>query len=103
MVEIRSMIDNSYLESLLKFLGIKRQHWQAAVEQTALASVRAFCFLHTVCFGGLPEAERPDLGLEHSTSTSDEDVEGKLTKQKACRGHANMAQDCMDSDSSSSG
>jgi hypothetical protein len=58
-VGIRGMIDPRHIESLLKFLGIQRKHWQVAVEQSALAnlaSVRAFLFLHTLRFGGRPEA-----------------------------------------------
>jgi hypothetical protein len=54
---IRGMIDPRHVESLLKFLGIQRKHWQVAVELSVLASVRASHFLHTVRFGGRPDDE----------------------------------------------
>ncbi len=47
-VGIRGMIDSSHVDSLLQFLGIERKHWRVAAEQTALACVRAFHFLHKV-------------------------------------------------------
>jgi hypothetical protein len=47
-VGIQGTINPKHIQSLLKFLGIQRKHWQAAVEKTVLASVRAFYFLHTV-------------------------------------------------------
>ena len=51
-VGIRGMIDPSHVQSVLRFLGIQRKHWQLAIEQTALASVQAFHFLHKVSFWG---------------------------------------------------
>jgi hypothetical protein len=48
----RGMIDSSHLQSVLKFLDIQRKHWQIVIEQTALADVRAFHFLHKVRFWG---------------------------------------------------
>ena len=54
-VGIRGMIDSSRVQSLLKFLYIQQRHsgWQVVIDQMALASVRAFHFLHKVRFGGL--------------------------------------------------
>ncbi len=98
-VGIRGTIDPLHIESLLKFLGIHRRHWQVAVERTVLASVRAFHFLHKVRFGGLPEAGRPDLDPDHSDNDSDVEV----GKRKSSRRKAGAAQDCTDSDSSARG
>jgi len=41
-VGIWGMIDSYHVQSLMKFLDIQRKHWQNVIEQTALASVRAF-------------------------------------------------------------
>ncbi len=45
-----------------------------AIEQTVHALVQAFHFLHKVCFGGLLEVGRSDLGPEHNDSIDDDDV-----------------------------
>jgi hypothetical protein len=69
------MIDPRHVESLLKFLGIQRKLWQVAVERSALASVRAFHSLHTlhtVRFGGRPEAMRTAFDPEDSYSEQDD-------------------------------
>ena len=99
-VGIRGTIDPLHIESLLKFLGIQRKHWQVAVERTVLASVRAFHFLHKVRFAGLPDAGRPDLDPDHSDHASDEEVGDGGTKRKSNRRKAGAAKDCTDSDSS---
>ena len=57
------------LQSLLKFLDIQRKHWQIAIEQTALASIRAFHFLHKVLFGG--PLDRVQLDTDHSSAGAD--------------------------------
>ena len=78
-VGIRGMIDSSHVESLLKFLGIQQRHWRVAIERTAIASVRAFHFLHKVRFGG---PIRPDLDPDDNSNTSDDDVSVVTTKRK---------------------
>jgi hypothetical protein len=65
------MIYSSHVDSLLKFLDIQRKHWRVAVEQTALASVRAFHYLHKVRFGGLLEPVQPDREPSSISSASD--------------------------------
>ncbi len=78
-VGIRGMIDSSHVQSVLKFLDIQRKHWQIAIEQTALVSVRAFHFLHKVRFGG--PLDRLQLGTDHSSAVADN--EGTtVTKRK---------------------
>ncbi len=72
-VGIRGMIDSSHVDSLLKFISIERKHWRVAVEQTALASVRAFHFLHKVRFGGPLERVQSEMDSSSISSVSDED------------------------------
>ncbi len=81
-VGIRGMIDPRHVESLLKFLGIQRKHWQVAVERSVLASVRAFHFLHTVRFGGRPEAMRTAFDPEDSDSEQENSEENVIPKRK---------------------
>ena len=50
-----------------------------AIERTAIASVRAFHFLHKVRFGG---PIRPDLDPDDNSNTSDDDVSVVTTKRK---------------------
>ena len=78
-VGIWGMIDPSHVQSILKFLDIQRKHWQLAIEQTALASVRAFHFLHKVRFGG--PLDRVQLDTDHSSAGAD-DVGTTVTKRK---------------------
>ncbi len=68
------MIDPSHVGSLLKFLRIQRKLWHGAIEQTVLASVQAFHFLHKVRFGGRLGVGRLDLSPELNDSTDDDDV-----------------------------
>jgi hypothetical protein len=76
-VGIRGMIDPLHVQSLLKFAEIQQKYWKSAVEHTALASVRAFHFLHRVRFGGLSETARPDLDPDHEGSGSDNEEAGR--------------------------
>ena len=99
-VGIRGMIDPRHVESLLKFLGIQRKHWQVAVERSVLASVRAFHFLHTVRFGGRPEAMRTAFEPEDSDSEQDDSEENVIPKRKVGSNLARTALDNGDSDSS---
>ena len=46
------MIDQSHVESLLKFLHIQQKLWHGVIERTVLALVQAFHFIHKVRFGG---------------------------------------------------
>jgi len=62
---------------LLKFAEIQQKYWKSAVERTALASVRAFHFLHRVRFGGLSETARSDLDPDHDGSGSDSEEGGR--------------------------
>jgi hypothetical protein len=84
-VGIRGMIDTSHVESLLKFLDIQRKYWRVTAERVALASVRAFHFLHRVRFGGPFEPVRPDLESElsdNSSGTSDDDASVVASKRE---------------------
>ncbi len=65
-VAFRGVIDPRHIESLLRFLGIQRKHWQVAVERSVPASVRAFHFLHTVRLGGRSDAMRTAFDPENS-------------------------------------
>jgi hypothetical protein len=80
-VGIREMVDSSHVQSLLRFLGIQR-HWQVVIDQMALASVRAFHFLHTVRFGG--PLERAQLGIDpnSSNSASEDDTSNAIPKRR---------------------
>jgi hypothetical protein len=81
-VGILGMIDSSRVDSLLKFLGIEWKHWQVAVEQTALASVRAFHFLHKVRFGGPLERVQSDRDSNSISSVSNEDATVSVNRRK---------------------
>ncbi len=94
------MIDPRHVESLMQFLGIQRKHWQVAVELSVLASVQAFHFLHTVRFGGRPEAMRTTFDPEDSDSEQDDSAENVIPKRKVSSNLARTAQDNGDSDSS---
>jgi hypothetical protein len=95
-VGIRGMIDSSHVQSLLKFLDIQRKHWQTAIEQTALASVRAFHFLHKLRFGG--PLDRVQLDTDHSSAGAD-DVGTTVTKRKFQTTSEHFGGDDSDSDS----
>ena len=95
-VGIRGMIDFSHVQSLLKFLDIQRKHWQIAIEQTALASVRAFHFLHKVRFGG--PLDRVQLDTYHSSAGVD-NVGTTVTKRKYQTASDHFGGDDSDSDS----
>ena len=84
-VGIRGTIDPTHIQSLLKFLGIQRKHWQVAVEKTVLASVRAFYFLHTVRFGGLQDDARPPHDPDHSDDDSVDVMGGVQVKRSLHR------------------
>jgi hypothetical protein len=90
------MIDSSHVQSHLKFLDIQRKHWQILIEQTALASVRAFHFLHMVRFGG--PLERVQLDTDHS-SAGEDDVSTPETKRKYQPTSKHLVADDSDSDS----
>ncbi len=90
------MIDSSHVQSLLKFLDIQRKHWKIVIEQTALASVRAFHFLHKVRFGG--PLERVQLDTDHS-SAGEDDVSTTATKRKYQTTSKHFVGDDSDSDS----
>jgi hypothetical protein len=94
------MIDPGHVESLLKFLGIQRKHWQVAMEQSVLASVRAFHFLHTVRFGGRSDAMRTAFDPENNESEQDDCAENEVPKRKVHNNHVRSAKDNADSDSS---
>ncbi len=80
-VGIWGMIESSHVESLLKFLDIQRKHWLVAIEQTALASVQAFHFLHKVRFGGPLERVQLDMDPNSISSASEDDID-ITTKRK---------------------
>ena len=84
-VGIRGTIDPTHIQSLLKFLGILRKHWQVAVEKTVLASVRAFYFLHTVRFGRHQEDTRPPHDPDHSDDDSMDVMGGAQVKRSPHR------------------
>ena len=90
------MIDSSHVQSLLKFLDNQRKHWQIVVEQTALAYVRVFHFLHKVRFGG--PLERVQLDTDHS-SAGEDDVSTSVTKRKYQPTSKHFVGDDSDSDS----
>ena len=90
------MIDSSHVQSVLKFLDIQRKHWQIAIEQTALASVRAFHFLHKVRFGG--PLDRVQLDTDHSSAGAD-NVGTTVTKRKYRTASDHFGGDDSDSDS----
>ncbi len=93
-------MDPLHVESLLKFLGIHRQHWQVTVERTVLTSVLGFHFLHKVRFRSLSDLEA-GRHSKHSDSTNDEDVGDVGIKRKSsCRSEAGADPDCTVSDSS---
>jgi hypothetical protein len=94
------MIDPTHVESLLKFIGIQHKLWKVAVERSVLASVRSLHFLHTVRFGGLTNAVRPELDPSASDSEQDESEDDVVAKGKSLRSNAYLAQDYTDSDSS---
>ncbi len=96
-VGIRGMIDPSHVESLLKYLSIQRKHWWVAVDQIALASVRAFHFLHKLRFWGPLEAVHPDLDPDNGYSASDEEVGVAVTKRMYRRNNAGPSPDGTDS------
>ena len=81
-VGIRGMVDPQSINALLGFLEIPKKHWQAAVERTVLASVRALYFLHRVRFGGLSAGRRTvsELSLR-SGEGSDEDCNDMVDLQ----------------------
>jgi hypothetical protein len=95
-VGIRGMIDPSHVQSLLKFLDIQRKHWQIVIEQTALASVRAFHFLHKVHFGG--PLDSVQLDTDHS-SAGEDDVSTTVTKRKYQTTSKHFLGDDLDSNS----
>jgi hypothetical protein len=86
----------THVQSLLKFLDIPRKHWQIAKEQTALASVRAFHFLHKVRFWG--PLDRVQLDTDHS-SAGEDDVGNTATKRKYQTTSKNFIGGDSDSDS----
>ena len=92
-VGIRGTIDPTHIQSLLKFLGIQRKHWQVAVEKTVLASVRAFYFLHTVRFGRLQEDARPPHDPDHSDDDSVDVMGGVQVKRSPHRTTSRMSED----------
>jgi hypothetical protein len=75
-VGIRGMIDPAHVESLLKIIGVQQKHRKVAAERSALASVRAFHFLHKVRFGGLSYATRSDLNSDNSDCEQDDNKDG---------------------------
>jgi hypothetical protein len=77
---ILGMIDSYHVDSLLKFLCILQKHWQVAVEQTALSSVREFHFLLELRFGGHLERAQSDRDSSSISSVSDEDNTISVTK-----------------------
>ena len=99
-VGIRGTIDPTHIQSLLKFLGIQRKHWQVAVEKTVLASVRAFYFLHTVRFGGLQDDARPPHDPDHSDDDS-VDVMGRVQVKRSLHRTTSRLSLLEDSDSDS--
>ncbi len=97
-VGIQGMIDSSHVQFVLKFLKIQRKHWQIAIEQTALASVRAFYFLHKVRFGG--PLDRVQLDTDHSSyGTEADNVGTTATKRKYQTASDHFGGDDSDSDS----
>ena len=84
-VGIRGMIDPLHIESLSKFLDIRRKHWRTVIELTVLPSVRALYFLHIVRFGGLSGAISPDLDSENSAAVSHTREAAVGTKRKPHR------------------
>ncbi len=86
----------SRTKTLLKFLDIQRKHWQIVIEQSALASVRAFHFLHKVRFEG--PLDRVQLDTDHS-SAGEDDVSTTVTERKYQTTSKHFVGDDSDSDS----
>jgi hypothetical protein len=80
-VGIQGVIDSSHVESLLKFLDIPRKLWHVAIEKMALASVKAFHFLHKVRFVGPLERVQLDMDPSGICNTSEDDI-SITTKRK---------------------
>ncbi len=95
-VEIWGMIDSSHVQSLLKILDIQWKHWQVAIEQTALASVRSFHFLHKVRFEG--PLERVQLDIDPCCASED-DASTIVTKRKYQTTSKHFVGDDLDSHS----
>ncbi len=87
-VGIRGMIHYSHVQSLLKSLDIQRKHWEVVIDQTALASVRAFHFLHKVRFGGPLERVQLDIDPNSISSASKDDAsKNKYSNQEEAPNH----------------
>jgi hypothetical protein len=54
-VWILGLLHPAHICALLQILEVPHKYWLLAVEDTVLASVNAFYFLHRVHFGGLSE------------------------------------------------
>jgi len=89
-VGIRGLLHPPHICALLQFLEVPRQYWLPAMEGTALASVRAFYFLHRVRFGGRPEGGLLDTGHGHTSredaSDSSETDEPRPVRTRCKRG-----------------
>jgi hypothetical protein len=90
------MIDSSQVQSLLKFLDIQRKLWQIVIEQTALASVRAFHFLHKVPFSEPLELVQLDTDPNRA---GEDDASTTVTKRKYETTSKHFVEDDSDSDS----
>ena len=75
-VGIRGLIDIKPIQAALAFLEIPREYWKEGLEQSVLASVRAFSFLHRIRFGGRIDGE------EHGTDGDDSNCSSDVSKDE---------------------
>ena len=75
-VGIRGLIDIKPIQAALAFLEIPREYWTEGIEQSVLASVRAFSFLHRIRFGGRIDDE------EHGNDGDDSDCSSDVSKDE---------------------
>ncbi len=99
-VGIRGMLDPAHVESLLKSIGVQQKRWKVAAGRSALASVRAFHFLHSVRFGGLSCATRSDLDSDKSDCEQDDSEDGEVAKRKSSESRVSPTLGNTDADSS---
>ncbi len=101
-VGIRVLMDPSHIVSLLTFLDIPSKHSKAAVERTALASVKALYSMHQVRFGGMHGRKRAADNQQNNFSdyeaTDDEelktDLSGKWRSRLANAAQPRAAEPC---------
>ena len=65
-VGIRGLVDAKHIQTTLAVLDIPKENWKEGIENTVLASVRAFSFLHRVRFGGRIDNSRHERNGENS-------------------------------------